>query len=88
MGNKILKSLRVALLNPVTLITNNNEKDAILSTLHDYPIHGGHSGMAKTLAKAKRHYYWKGMSKDITQYIRKCPKCQMSKTTRLILKLL
>jgi len=79
MGNKILKSLRVALLNPVTLITTNNEKEAILSTLHDDPIQGGHSGITKTLAKVKRHYYWKGMSKDITQYIRKCPKCQMSK---------
>jgi len=35
MGNKILKSLRVAPLNPVTLITTNNKKEAILSTLHD-----------------------------------------------------
>jgi len=35
MGNRILKSLRVALLNPVNLVTNNNVKDAMLSTLHD-----------------------------------------------------
>jgi len=27
MGNNILKSLRVVLLNPVTLITTNNEKE-------------------------------------------------------------
>jgi len=61
----------------VTLITTNNEKEAIMSTLHDDqtddPIQGGHSGITKTLAKVKRHYYWKGMSKEITQYIRKCP---------------
>jgi len=41
MGNKILKTLRVALLNPVT------------------------TGIAKTLAKVKRHYYWKGMTDEI-----------------------
>jgi len=78
MGNKILKSLRVKLLNPVNQITTNNEKEAILSTLHDDPIQGAHSGITKTLAVVKRHYYWKGMSKDITQYIRKCPnnKCR------------
>jgi len=66
----------------VTPITNNNKQEAILSTLHEDPIQGGHSGITKTLAKVKRYYYWKGVSKDITQYIRKCLKCQMSKTTR------
>jgi len=30
MGNKILKSLRVALLNPATLIITNNEKEYCL----------------------------------------------------------
>jgi len=55
MGNKILKSLRVALLNPVTLITINIEKEAILFTLHEEPIQGGHSGIPKSLAKVKRH---------------------------------
>jgi len=59
MGNKILKTLRVALLNPVTQIANLKEKEAILSTFHDDPIQGGHTGISKTLAKVKRHYYWK-----------------------------
>jgi len=44
MGNNILKSLRVALLNPVTVIKNIKEKEAILSTFHDDPIQGGHTG--------------------------------------------
>jgi len=56
-GNKILKSIRVALLNPVILITTNNEKEAILSTLQYDPIQEGHSGITKTFAKVKRHYY-------------------------------
>jgi len=82
MGNNILKSLRVALLNPVNVIKINKEKEAILSTFHDDPIQGGHTGITKTLAKVQRHYYWKNMSKDIKEYIKKCPKCQKSKTTK------
>jgi len=82
MGNKILKTLRVALLNPVTQIANLKEKEAILSTFHDDPIQGGHTGISKTLAKVKRHYYWKNMSKDITEYVRKCQKCQKAKITK------
>lgn len=82
MGNKILKNLKVALLNPVTQINNEKEKEAILSTLHDDPIQGGHTGITKTLAKVKRHYYWKNMSKYIKEYVRKCQKCQKAKTTK------
>jgi len=37
LGNKTLKTLRVALLNPVTVIYNDNEKEAILSTFHNDP---------------------------------------------------
>jgi len=66
----------------VTLIEKLKEKEAILSTFHDDPIQGGHTGITKTLAKVKRYYYWKGTSKDITEYIRKCQKCQKSKATR------
>jgi len=52
-----------------------------LSTFHDNPIQGGHTGITKTLAKVQRHYNWKNMSKDIKEYIKKCPKCQKSKAT-------
>jgi len=53
MGNEILKSLRVALLQPVTQITDEKEIQKILSTYHDDPIQGGHSGITRTLAKIK-----------------------------------
>jgi len=79
MGNKTLKLLRVALLNPVTLVNTKKEKEAILSTHHDDPTQGGHAGITKTLARIKRHYFWKGMTREITEYIRKCPKCQKAK---------
>lgn len=61
MGNEFLKQIRVALVNPVTTISDDIEKEAILSTFHNYPIQGGHTGISRTLAKIKRHHYWKGM---------------------------
>jgi len=69
------------ILNPVTVIYNDKEKEAILSTFHNGPVQGGHTGITKTLAKVKRYYYWKGMTRYITKYIRKCQKCQKSKVT-------
>jgi len=54
----------------------------MLSTFHDDPIQGGHTGINKTISKIKRQYYWKNMTKHVKQYINKCPKCLTSKTTR------
>jgi len=34
------------------------------------------------LAKVKRHYFWKGITRDITEYIRKCQKCKKVKITK------
>jgi len=42
MGNKILKSLRVALLQPVTQIKHKKEIQQILSAYHDDPIQERH----------------------------------------------
>jgi len=56
MGNKKLKSLRVALLQPVTIIQNEKEIQSMMSTFSDDPIQGGHTGITRTLAKIKRHY--------------------------------
>lgn len=82
MGNKILKSLRVALLKPVTEIKNIKDQEALLFTYHDDPATGGHTGITKTLAKIKRHFFWKNMTRHIKEYIKRCHKCLMSKTTK------
>jgi len=54
------------------------KKKTNLTTLHDDPLQGGHTGIAKTLAKVKRHYFWKGMSKQIADYIKKMSKMPKS----------
>jgi hypothetical protein len=53
-------------------------KDTILQWLHDSAL-GGHSGRDVTAARIKSLFYWKGMNKDIHNYVRNCGVCQQSK---------
>jgi hypothetical protein len=46
--------------------------------VHSDPM-AGHSGFEKTLHRAKRDFYWKGMTKDLKRFIRECEVCQQSK---------
>ena len=45
---------------------------------HDAP-HAGHMGIAKTLNRIMRQYYWPGMNQDVVRYVRACKKCQQYK---------
>ena len=44
---------------------------------------GGHPGMNKTRHKVTRHYYWKGMTEDIKEFVRTCDRCQRKKNIQL-----
>ena len=39
----------------------------------------GHQGNNRTYSLIKRQYYWKGMAKDVKDYIQRCPACQQEK---------
>ena len=39
-----------------------------------------HFGLKRTLEKVKRRYYWPGMGKDISRWVKHCPTCCMVKT--------
>jgi Integrase zinc binding domain/Integrase core domain len=43
--------------------------------LHDYEL-SAHFGIKATQEKVKEKYYWKGMDKDIEEYVKSCDKCQ------------
>jgi len=53
-------------------------KAQVLQYVHSDPM-AGHSGYDKTLQRAKRDFYWKGMKKEIKQFIRACDVCQQNK---------
>ena len=48
---------------------------SILNAYHDNPTTGGHFGRDKTHNKIRERYYWKGMKKQINNYIKSCKKC-------------
>ncbi|XP_039303430.1 uncharacterized protein LOC120357332 [Solenopsis invicta] len=50
------------------------ERPTILTQVHDAPT-AGHLGIAKTIARAARRYYWPGMFADIARYVRNCRSC-------------
>src|SRR6185369_17824338 len=52
-----------------------DEIEAVMYMLHNHPI-GGHFGIDATYEKIKNRYYWKGMYKDIKNYIKHCDNCQ------------
>ena len=54
------------------------EQANILKEEHDEPT-AGHLGLAKTLARLARQYYWPGMLRMAAKYVRTCASCQKHK---------
>ncbi len=65
-----------------TDITDDKDKQLDVMALHHDHILAGHFGYRKTLDLIQRRYWWKGMSKDIKDYVSSCDVCQKSKTSR------
>ena len=54
------------------------EQANILREAHDDPT-AGHPGLAKTLIRLARQYYWPGMLRMSAKYVRTCFTCQKHK---------
>ena len=50
----------------------------IIKLFHDSPL-GGHSGVAFTAKRVLALFWWKGLHKDIRNYVRACEVCQRCK---------
>ena len=46
----------------------------VMDEIHQAP-YSGHPGYQKTIATAKKQYFWQGMKKDLDEYISRCMKC-------------
>jgi len=53
-------------------------KQTLIREYHDSTI-AGHLGRDKTLERLSRLFYWPGMPDDVAEYVRTCPKCQLTK---------
>ena len=50
----------------------------LLASAYD-PIICGHFGVEKTLERISRHWWWRGLSRDVIEYVRTCAVCQQMK---------
>ena len=50
-----------------------------MALCHDKPTKG-HLGVYRTMELIKQRYWWKGMGKDIENYVKSYPACQVMKS--------
>jgi hypothetical protein len=58
---------------------NQYLKNQVFHYVHCDPM-AGHSGFERTMRRAKRDFYWKGMKGDLKRFIRECSVCQQNKS--------
>lgn len=56
-------------------------RDDVLSVSHDTLL-AGHLGVNKTLSRIKSHFYWPGMTGDVSRYVRSCEACQKNSSCK------
>lgn len=52
----------------------------LLREYHDSPL-GGHGGEVKTYRRLAMEWFWEGMRRQVTQYVRQCKTCQQQKAS-------
>lgn len=80
--NSLLGNLQIITFKPPEVISDHDRKQKILEQFHYDKLYGGHYGQKKLYAKIRSNYYWKGMTRDISEFVRNCTKCQLNKPKR------
>ena len=62
------------------IVVPSRLKRRVMSSYHDEGA-TQHVGVAKTLSLLKQRFWWKGMDKDVKNFVRSCPWCQKFKAT-------
>lgn len=79
----IFKGTHVNVLIYSETIMSSQDRLDIIKLYHDSLL-GGHLGVSKTLKRIRTQIQWKGMRKDVRQYIEKCESCQKNKSSKKI----
>jgi hypothetical protein len=64
------------------LVVPVHDRPRILKEFHDAPT-AGHYGVARTLHKISSRYYWPGMRRYVTDYLKTCLECQRYKPSNV-----
>jgi hypothetical protein len=62
-------------------VVNDELRRGVISLFHDHKA-SGHPGITKTLQLITPYYWWPNMKTFVTEYIKGCAICQMSKINR------
>ena len=62
------------------LVVPTSRKKHILKLAHTIPM-AGHMSDKKTRALLRRNYTWPGITRDVAEWCKTCPKCQLVKKT-------
>lgn len=57
-------------------------RKSILETYHDAPSTGAHLGVDKVIGKISRHFWWPGLTADVTAHIAACHNCALTRAKR------
>ena len=63
------------------LLLPQEDRDDVLTALHDSPI-GGHFSFHRTYDRIRARYWWPSMWHDVKQWVTTCRKCQLRKPSR------
>jgi hypothetical protein len=62
----------------LVVVVNDDLRRGVISLFHDHKA-SGHPGITKTLQLIVPYYWWPNMKTFVTEYIKGCATCQMSK---------
>lgn len=65
-------------LDEAQLVVPSHEREKIMNEYHDKDT-AAHYGAERTYQRISRRYYWTGMRRYVTEYVKNCPDCQRYK---------
>ena len=64
--------------NALVVVENDDLRRGVIALFHDPPT-AGHPGITKTTTLLTKYYWWPRMRDTVTQYVKGCTQCQMTK---------
>jgi len=66
---------------PLRVVDDSETKTQVLKEFHD-ALWAGHRGVWATYTKIKERYWWKGLYKDVEEFVASCITCQLQSKIR------
>lgn len=74
-----LKFIHIWIMPDVIEIFDIEKQGELIRHHHDHHLEGGLAGQKRLYSKLSSLYKWKGLSKQIVEYLKKCDKCRTNK---------